>query len=99
MLNFCYKLFVGKHGTNIAIPIISPIDETSLGFDEEILDVSPLSGPVRSNILKSLIHEEKALQEVMATYTTRKNVCEGIIKTYCWIFFYLNILFLVLKKM
>lgn len=54
VLNFSYKLFVQKHVNNIEIPIIVLVDETSMGFDEETLDVSPLSGPVRNSYSQGL---------------------------------------------
>lgn len=45
-----------------------------------MLDMPSISGLVRSHILKELIHEANALQEIISMSTTRKNVCEGIIK-------------------
>lgn len=39
-----------------------------------------MSRLVRNHILKALIHEVKALQEIIATSNTRKCVCKGVIK-------------------
>lgn len=40
VLNFAYKLFIGKHVGDIVLPTIAFVDETGLNFDEEMLDVT-----------------------------------------------------------
>lgn len=86
MLNFRYIFFVGKHVANITLPTISPSDETSMGFDEEMLVVAPLFGHVRSYILKALIHVENDLQKIMALSIRRKITCERIIEMLVLVF-------------
>lgn len=61
LLNFKCKLFVRKHVHKIVIPTIVPAGKSGLGFDEEMLNIVPLSRPVTSSILKELIHEADAL--------------------------------------
>lgn len=80
VLKFNYNLFVGKHVDDIVIHTVDDIDETNLGIDDNMLYVAPLSRLVRSHILKVLIHEVKALQEIIDTSIARKSVREGIIK-------------------
>lgn len=50
ILNFSYKLFVGEHVANIVLT--TPVEDTDLSIDEEMVDVAPLLGPLRSHILK-----------------------------------------------
>lgn len=80
VLSFNYKLFIGKHVADNAIPNIAPVVESAPRFDEEMLDVSPFLGIVISHILKDLIHEANILQEIIVTSTERKNVSERLIK-------------------
>lgn len=80
VLNFSYKFLVKKHVSDIVLPVISLIGKTGLDFDEEMINIDPLSRPVRSHFLNALIHEAKSLQEIITPSTTRKTMCEGIIK-------------------
>lgn len=75
--NFNYKFLVGKHVPDISHPNVSIIDKVDLV--EDMLEVAPLFGIVRSHVLNTLIHESKTLQEIISTSSARKEVCEGII--------------------
>lgn len=79
-MNFNYKLFGGKHVPDISLYIVRTVDKSNHVIDEYMLDVAPLSRIARSHIHKTLIHEVNVLQEIIATSTTRKYVCEGLIK-------------------
>lgn len=74
VLNFNYKLFVEKHVIDIVIHTITAIDETSLGIDKDMLNVTPLPRSMRSNILKVLIHKAKAMYEIIVMSIVRKSV-------------------------
>lgn len=78
ILKFSYKLYIGKHVADIVLPTF--VDDANLSIYEEMVNVDPLLGHVRSHILKSLIHMENDLLEIIATSPTRKTACEGIIK-------------------
>lgn len=101
VLNFNYKLFIGKHVADNAISNIAPVVESAPRFDEEMLDVSPFLGIVISHILKDLIHEANILQEIIVTSTERKNVSERLIKILTPKLLeitHLNLVFPILKK-
>lgn len=55
ILNFIYKLFVGKHVADIMLH--TPIGEISMNIDEEKIHVTPFSCNVRSHVLKDLNHK------------------------------------------
>lgn len=59
---------------------LTSVDETNLSIDEEMINVAPLSGLVRSHILKVLISDAKVLQEIISISFVKKNVCEEVIK-------------------
>lgn len=80
LLNFNYKFLIGKYVPNITPLNVTSIDESSLVVDEDMIDVTHMSRPVRKYILKELIHEVKALQKIIAISIARKYVCEGLIK-------------------
>lgn len=50
-----------------------------MGTSDEVLDVVSLSGPLRSHILKALIHEASPLQEIIDSSTHQKAMCEVLI--------------------
>lgn len=100
VLNFNYKLFVRKHVIDIIIHIVDSIDQPGLGIDEDMLDVTHLSGNVRSHILKVLMHEVKAIQEIIVMYTARKRLLKDSLKYRALKlleFMCLNLLSLILK--
>lgn len=76
LLNFSYMWFVGKHVPNIVLPNIPNFDESDLNTGENVLDVPPMSGPIRSHLLKFIMQESKAWQEIVDTSTTIKGVVE-----------------------
>lgn len=100
VLNFNYKLFVRKHVIDIIIHIVDSIDQSGLGIDEDMLDVTHLFGNVRSHILKVLMHEVKAIQEIIVMYTARKRLLKDSLKYRALKlleFMCLNLLSLILK--
>lgn len=77
-LNFSHKLFEGKYAVDTVMPSYGPSIGVELGTSYEILDVTLLSGPMLSLVLKSLIHEARALQEIIDTSSRRKATCEEL---------------------
>lgn len=75
---FSDKMFVVKHLADFILP--TSICETNLIIDGEMINVSPFSGSMRRYILKALNYEAKDLQEIITTSSSRKIVCESIIK-------------------
>lgn len=71
-------MFVGKHVIDIVLSNILSIDESNLVVDENMIDVPPMFGPVKSYLLKVLMQEAKALQEIIVTSTVIKSVFEGL---------------------
>ncbi|KAI5427276.1 hypothetical protein KIW84_032622 [Lathyrus oleraceus] len=58
--------------TDVVISIITYVDETNLSINEKMINVTSLSEPMRSHILKILIQEKKVLQEIIITFSTKK---------------------------
>ena len=48
LLNFNYKLFIGKYVIDYSFPNVVVIDEFGLSSDENMLNVAPMFGPVKS---------------------------------------------------
>lgn len=49
--NFSHKIFEGKHAPDIVRPSCGSYVGVELGTDDEVLDVAPLYGHVRSEII------------------------------------------------
>lgn len=79
-MNFIYKLFTKKHVLIIVLPNIPYCDEYDPAGGENVLDVPPIYGNVRSHLLKVLIQEYKVIQEIVATSTTRNGMVKGLIQ-------------------
>lgn len=60
LTNFNYKLFIMKHVPRISLPHVFVIDESSLVGKTELLNVVPMVGTLKSHVLKTFIHEDKA---------------------------------------
>lgn len=78
--NFSYKLSAGKHVPDISLPNVLIINESGLDGDKDMPNMTPMFWPVKSNILKTLIHEAKALHENFVISTVKKSVCKGLVK-------------------
>lgn len=78
LLNFSYKLFVGKYVLEISLPNVTVIDKFGLSGDEDMSKVAYMFMMVK--IRKAPIHEAKDLQKIIVILTTIKGVCEGILK-------------------
>ncbi|CAI8594081.1 unnamed protein product [Vicia faba] len=72
LLNFNCKLFAGKNDPDISLPNVPAIDESNLVGDEDMLNMEPVSGLMKSHILKTLIHKAKVLQEIIVISIIRK---------------------------
>lgn len=70
VLNFNYNFFARKHVLDIYLPNIPTVDKADTV--KYMLGVPPLFGLVRIHILKTLIHEAKALEEIISISTPRK---------------------------
>lgn len=64
------------------IPSITPVASTDMSFEEEIIDVSPISELVIIHVLKDLIHGENYWQDIIFTSPSRKTLCKEIIKKF-----------------
>lgn len=79
-MNFNYKLFAGKHVIDIVLPNILNSDESNIAIGENMIDVFPMLRPIRNHILKVLMQEANALQEIIVTSTNRKGVVGCLIQ-------------------
>lgn len=61
LLIFSNKLFSWKHVPDNVFPNILHIDESNLVVDENMIDVPPMSGMMRSHLLKSFMKEAREL--------------------------------------
>lgn len=55
VLNLSYKMFVGKHVSNISFPNVIVIDEAGLVGDKDMTNMESIFGPMKILILKALI--------------------------------------------
>lgn len=55
-LNVNYKLFAEKHVIDTVLPNIPNINESDVDVGGNVIDVPPISGPVRRRLLKVLTH-------------------------------------------
>lgn len=78
LLNFTYKLFVGKLFHDIILRNIPSFDESDLVTCENVFDVRQLSGFVRNHPLKVHKQEAEDLHEIIITSTTIEGVIEII---------------------
>lgn len=80
LLNFSYKLFVEKHVLGIVVLNIPHFDESGVVVGENVPNILITYVYVRSHILKVRMQESKALQEIIGSSITEKDMAKGIIQ-------------------
>lgn len=78
-LNFSHKLLERKHALDVVRPYCGPSVGVEFGTSDEVLDVASLYGHLRSHIVKALINEASALQEITDFSTHQKDICEALL--------------------
>lgn len=55
LLNFSYKIFIGKHVLDIVLPNLPNFDEFGLTTSESVLQVPSMYGPFRGHLFYVLM--------------------------------------------
>lgn len=76
MLNFSYKLCVGKQVPDIAFHNTPHFDEPDIDVGEYVLEVLPTYGPVIIHLIKVIMQKYEPLQEIIATSNSKKGVIQ-----------------------